>query len=49
MLDSEGFVKAGWVHRLRLHEFDSADTQKFVIMGEVKNELSECNSHNFHD
>ena len=36
MLDSDGFVKAGWVHDLRLHQFSSADGVKFVIKGKVK-------------
>lgn len=32
MLDSDNFVKAGWVHGLRLHSFAEA---KFLIMGKV--------------
>ena len=36
MLDSEGFVRAGWVHDLRLHQFLTADGVKFVIKGKVK-------------
>ena len=35
MLDSEGFVKAGWVHSLKLHEFQFNGSIKYVIMGEV--------------
>ena len=36
MLDSEGFVKAGWVHDLLLHKFTTSDgTIKFVVKGKV--------------
>ena len=35
MLDSEGFVRAGWVHDLRLHQFSTSDGVKFVIKGKV--------------
>uniref|UniRef100_A0A1X7VNI4 Uncharacterized protein n=1 Tax=Amphimedon queenslandica TaxID=400682 RepID=A0A1X7VNI4_AMPQE len=31
MLDSEGFVTAGWVHDLLLHSFDVNNLRKFVI------------------
>ena len=33
MLDADGFVKAGWVHDLRLHQFSTTDGVKFVIKG----------------
>ncbi len=35
MVDSEGFVKAGWVQDLRLLKFGSTKSQKFIIMGKV--------------
>ena len=31
MLDSDGFVRAGWVHELRLHRFSTMDCIKFAI------------------
>ena len=36
MLDADGFVQAGWVHDLRLHQFSTTDGVKFVIKGKVK-------------
>ena len=35
MLDSDGFVRAGWIHELRLHRFSTIDCIKFVIKGKV--------------
>ena len=35
MLDSEGFVKAGWVHDLQLDQFKASGTVKF-LNGKVK-------------
>ena len=35
MLDSDGFVKSGWVHDLRLHEFTTCDCVKCVIKEKV--------------
>ena len=37
MLDSEGFVKAGWVHDLKLYQFKtrSGNAEKFVVMAKV--------------
>ena len=35
MLDSEGFVAAGWVHDLLLHSFVVNDLRKFVIKGRL--------------
>ncbi len=37
MLDSEGFVKAGWVHDLKLHQVkhDGDGIKKFVVMARV--------------
>ena len=32
MLDSEGFVKAGWVHDMVLHRFSE---EKFIVKGKV--------------
>ena len=44
MLDSEGFVKAGWVHDLLLHKFTTSDgTIKFVVKGKVMDFM--VNSH----
>jgi len=37
MLDSEGFVSAGWVHDLVLHSFVFEDKQKFLIKAKVIN------------
>ena len=37
MLDSDCFVKAGWVHDLRLHQFKSSgDEVKFLVMAKVQ-------------
>lgn len=37
MLDSDGFVRAGWVHDLRLHKFSTAEgVTKFVVKGKVR-------------
>ena len=36
MLDADGFVIAGRVHDVRLHQFDSTEGVKFVIKGMVK-------------
>jgi len=36
MLDSEGFVKAGWVHDLRLHNINNGEgTSKYLVMAKV--------------
>ena len=35
MLDGESFLKAGWIHGMKLHSFGSAEESKFVIMGKV--------------
>ena len=36
MLDSEGFVAAGFVHDLKLHRFNAKDnTYRYVVMGKV--------------
>ena len=35
MLDGDSFIKAGWVHNLRLYQFSSADDLRFVVMGKV--------------
>ena len=36
MLDSDNFVKAGWVHGLRLFMYEES---KFVVMGKVNYRL----------
>lgn len=40
MLDGGSFMRAGWVHDLKLHPFTTlgggGDTRKFVIMGKVR-------------
>ena len=36
MLDSDSFVKAGWILNLRLHQFVSFDKLNFVVMGKVR-------------
>ena len=35
MLDGGNFVKSGWVHSLKLHQFKGSDGWNFVIMGKV--------------
>ena len=35
MLDGDSFIKAGWVHNLRLYQFSSADDLRFVVMEKV--------------
>ena len=35
MLDGSSFLKAGWVHNLRLHQFSSTGDVRFLIMGKV--------------
>ncbi len=35
MLDGNNFLKAGWVHGLKLHEYKVTEESKFVIMGKV--------------
>ncbi len=42
MLDSEGFVKAGWVHDLRLHQFKTGGMVKLVVMAKVKQLWKYC-------
>ncbi len=42
MLDSEGFVKAGWVHNLRLHQFKTGCSVKFVLMAKVQQLWKYC-------
>ena len=37
MLDADGFVKADWVHDVRLHQFSTTDGVKFVIKVKAKN------------
>ena len=38
MLDGGSFMRAGWVHDLKLHPFTSSggNTRKFVVMGKVR-------------
>ena len=38
MLDSEGFVKAGWVHDLKLYQFktSSGNAEKCVAMAKLR-------------
>ncbi len=49
MLDSEGFVKAGWVHDLKLHQVkhNGDGITKFVVMARVRivvwNNISKIN------
>ena len=35
MLDSDSFIKAGWVHNLRLCHFSCGDELQFVAMGKA--------------
>ena len=36
MLDGDCFLKAGWIHNLRLYRFVSSNNVRYVIMGKVK-------------
>lgn len=35
MLDGNSFLKAGWVHGLKLHQYKAVSTLRFVVMGKV--------------
>ena len=35
MLDSEGFVSAGWVHDCRVSSEESVEESKYVVMGKA--------------
>lgn len=35
MLDGNNFLKAGWVHGLKLHEYSIAEGSRYVVMGKV--------------
>jgi len=36
MLDGNNFMKSGWIHSLKLHQFAGSDgSSSFVIMGKV--------------
>ena len=37
MLDGENFMKSGWIHGIKTHQFTVAptDNKNYVIMGEV--------------
>lgn len=39
MLDGENFMKSGWIHSIKTHQFTVAptDNKNYVIMGEVFN------------
>ena len=30
------FLNSGWVHGLRLHQYETAGNQPFVVMGKVR-------------
>ena len=37
MLDGDNFMKSGWVHSLKLHQFAGSNgCSSFVIMGKVE-------------
>ena len=45
MLDGGNFLKAGWVHRMKLHKFDcSLGSERFLVMGKV---ISNCNINHY--
>ncbi len=44
MLDAEGFVQAGWVHDLRLHELSSS--VRFVVKGKNIPNYTRTSIHN---
>jgi len=35
MLDGQRFLKAGWVHALKLHVFTGKSKERYLIMGKV--------------
>ena len=35
MFDGESFLKAGWIHSLKLHQFSKGDSSQFLILGKV--------------
>ena len=35
MLDGQRFLKAGWVHALKLHAFTGQGKERYLIMGKV--------------
>ena len=35
MLDGGNFLRAGWVHGLKLHQYRSDKVVKYVVMGKV--------------
>ena len=43
MLDGDCFLKAGWIHNLRLYRFVSSNDLRFVVMGKVKYDDSGSN------
>jgi len=41
MLDGENFMKSGWIHNVKTHQFTivGANNNNYVIMGEVFNAI----------
>ena len=41
MLDGENFMKSGWIHSIKIHQFTVAETDSnnYVIMGDVFNAI----------
>jgi len=35
MFDGESFLKAGWMHGMKLHQFSKAQNTQFLIFGKV--------------
>ena len=35
MLDGNNFVRAGWVHALKLHQYQTAAYKRFLVMGKL--------------
>ena len=41
MLDGGCFMRAGWVHDLKIYPYSEADENRFVIMGKVSSGLKQ--------
>ena len=45
MLDSKGFVSAGWVHDLSLHSFVTQSQRKYLVKAKVSHKLTYSTGH----
>ena len=41
MLDGGCFMRAGWVHDLKIYPYSEVDENRFVIMGKVSSSLKQ--------